>query len=83
MLLLGQAMPPDSNLSNNAAFFWHRDQNRDKNHRMKTEPGDPGPKFFGHVRTQNLVHNRLPVPGLTRLEDLSELLVGPGTWICL
>lgn len=66
MLLLRQAMPPDSNLSNNATFPWHQDQNRDKNHRMKTELEDLRPKFSGHVHTQKLVHDRLPVPGLTR-----------------
>jgi len=66
VLVLRQAMPPDPNLSNNATFLWHQHQNRDKNHRMKTELEDPGPKFFGHIHTQNLVHNMLPVPGLTR-----------------
>lgn len=63
VLVLRQAMPPDSHLSNNATFLWHRDQNRDKNHRMKIELEDPGPKFFGHIHAENVVCNRLLVPG--------------------
>lgn len=82
VLVLRRAMPPDSHLSNNATFLWHRDQNRDKNHRMKTELEDPGPKFFGHIHAENLVCNRLLVPGWTSWGDLSECalaLVGAGT----
>lgn len=72
MLVLRQAGPPDSNLSNNATFLWHWDQNEDENHRMKTELEDPGPKFFGHVRApkpgSSTVRNGLWVPG----RDLPE-----------
>lgn len=83
VLVLRQSMPPDSHLSNNATFLWHWDQNRDKNHRMKTELEDPSPKFFGHIHAENMVCNRLLVPGWTSWGNLSECalaLVGAGTW---
>lgn len=51
MLVLRQAMPPDSHLSNNAALLWHRDQNRDRTHGMKA--GGSPPKLFGHIGTQD------------------------------